>query len=303
LPVFYAHGGFGGQSPTPGQRRFVTATESFARMLDTLGASLREHSLHRLGIAPHSLRAVAPDELGRVLAHAARIDGTMPIHIHAAEQQKEVDDCLIWSGARPVQWLLDQAALDEHWCVIHATHMDARETASLARAKAVVGLCPSTEGDLGDGLFNAKPFLADAGRFGIGGDSHVAVDPFLELRLFEYGQRMTHQSRNPLGREVSESFGARLYRDACRGGAQALAQRVGSIAAGHRADWLVLDESDMAIAGLGGDEMLDSAIFGPARLSIRDVMVGGRWQVRDGVHPRAAPAAARYRATLKRLLA
>jgi formimidoylglutamate deiminase len=302
LPVFYAHSNFGGLAPTPGQRRFITETERFSRMLDVLGLSLRENPVQRLGVAPHSLRAVAPEELERILEHSNRLDAAMPIHIHAAEQQKEVDDCITSLGTRPVQWLLDNAELSERWCVIHATHLDEMETVRLAGSKAVAGLCPTTEGDLGDGLFNASPFLARDGRFGIGGDSHVCVDPFLELRLFEYGQRVRYEKRNVFGLTGAESFGGRLYRAACSGGAQALGQRIGAIAAGRRADWIVLDESDFAIAQQRGDALLDSAIFGPAKAPVSDVMVGGEWRVRHRVHPRAEQSATHYRATLKRLL-
>jgi len=303
LPVFYAHSNFGGLAPTPGQRRFITDTDAFSRMLDALAPSLRASRTQHLGLAPHSLRAVTPGELRRVLEHGDRLDPAMPVHIHVAEQQKEVDDCLAWSGTRPMRWLLDNATLNERWCVIHATHMDEQETSDLAASNAVAGLCPTTEGDLGDGLFNAKTFFARRGRIGIGGDSHVSVDPFLELRLFEYGQRMSFQQRNVFGLTRAESFGGRLYRDACSGGAQALGQRIGSLAEHRRADWMVLDERGLAIAGRHGDELLDSAIFGPARTPVRDVMVGGQWRVRNGVHSHSEQSATRYRATLKRLLA
>ena len=202
-----------------------------------------------------------------------------------------------------MQWLLDSVGPNERWCLVHATHMDATETEGLALSKAVAGLCPTTEGDLGDGFFNAKPFLEHSGRFGIGGDSHVGIDPFAELRVFEYGQRLAHQRRNVLGLAPMESFGGWLYRAACGGGAQALAQPIGSLAPCHRADWIVLDENDVAIAEQRGDALLDSAIFGPTRLPLRDVMVGGQWKVRDGMHGRATQTFARYRATLKRLLA
>ena len=299
LPVFYAHSNFGALPPTPGQRRFITGAEAFVRLLETLGPAAGNRPAHRLGVAPHSLRAVAPDELERLLEYCDAADRAMPVHIHAAEQQKEVDDCIAVLGARPVQWLLDHVALGERWCVVHATHMNAAETAGLAASQAVAGLCPTTEGDLGDGLFNGRAFLARSGRFGVGGDSHVCVDPFLELRLFEYGQRMRFEQRNVFELERGESFGGRLYRAACRGGAQALGQRAGAIAVGHRADWIVLDES---IAQQYDDSLLDSAIFGAAKAPVTDVMVGGQWRVTSRVHPRAAHSAARYRATLHRLL-
>ncbi len=303
LPVFYAHSNFGGLAPTPGQRRFINDADRFSRMLDTLAPRLGANPLQRLGVAPHSLRAVTPEELRLILEHADRLDGTMPIHIHVAEQQKEVDDCIAWSGVRPMQWLIDTIGLNERWCAIHATHMDDAETVALAASSAVAGLCPTTEGDLGDGLFNAKTFFAQQGRFGIGGDSHVGIDPFRELRLLEYGQRTISQQRNVFGLAPGGSFGSRLYRDACAGGAQALGQRIGTIAAHHRADWIVLDADALAIAEREGDEILDSTIFGPLKAPVRDVMVGGQWRVRDGTHACSAQSAARYRTTLKGLLA
>jgi formimidoylglutamate deiminase len=302
LPVFYAHSNFGGLAPTAGQRRFITDTGQFSRMLDTLNTSLAKHPMQRLGVAPHSLRAVAPAELQRLLELREELDAAMPVHIHAAEQQKEVDDCIAALGARPVQWLLDNIAVDERWCLVHATHMDRGETAALAGSTAVAGLCPTTEGDLGDGLFSAKAFLARDGRFGIGGDSHVNVDPFLELRLFEYGQRIKYEQRNVFALAGAESFGGHLYRAACSGGAQALGQRIGAIAAGHRADWVVLDQPDSVPGQQQGDALLDSAIFGPVKAPVGDVMVGGQWHVRNGVHTRAAESAARYAITLRRLL-
>jgi len=180
--------------------------------------------------------------------------------------------------------------------------MDRGETAALAASTAVAGLCPTTEGDLGDGLFSAKTFLARDGRFGIGGDSHVNVDPFLELRLFEYGQRIKYEQRNVFGLARAESIGGRLYRAASGGGAQALGQRIGAIAAGHRADWIVLDQADWASGQQRGDALLDGAIFGPMKAPVGDVMAGGQWHVRNGVHTRAAESAARYAITLKGLL-
>jgi len=276
LPVFYAHSNFGRLAPNAGQRRFVTDTEQFSRMLETLGSALSQNPMQRLGMAPHSLRAVAPGELRQLLALRGRIDDAMPVHIHAAEQRKEVDDCIASLRTRPVQWLLDRMGLNEHWCLVHATHMNKGETTGLADSGAVAGLCPTTEGDLGDGLFNARPFLARDGRFGIGGDSHVSVDPFLELRLFEYGQRMRSEQRNVFGLAREDSFGGRLYRAACSGGAQALGQPIGAIAAGRRADWIVLNASDAAIAPQRGDALLDSAIFGPAKAPVGDVMAGGK---------------------------
>lgn len=306
LPVFYAHGNFGGAPPAIGQRRFLSDTEGFARLLESLAAVLKGAPAARIGAAPHSLRAATPAQLREVVGALDAIDRTAPLHIHAAEQQKEVDDCLAWSGRRPVAWLLDNAALDARWCLIHTTHMDADETAALARSGAVAGICPTTEGDLGDGFFNAAPYLRAGGRIGIGGDSHVGVDPFLELRLFEYGQRLRLERRNVLAAAMrvplGDSLGGQLYRSACAGGAQALAQPVGAIAEGRRADWIVLDTDDPALAEQSGDGLLDAAIFGPVRAPVRDVMVAGRWQVREGRHALSAESLARYRKVMRRLL-
>lgn len=302
LPVLYAHGNFGGAPPTAGQRRFLNSTEAFLRLVDRLQLSVRAQPLQRLGIAPHSLRAVTPEQLHAAVAQITALDAHAPIHIHVAEQIKEVEDSLAWCGLRPAQWLLANAPVDSRWCLIHATHLEAGETRAFAASGAVAGLCPSTEGDLGDGFFDAARFLDGGGRFGIGGDSHVGVDPFQELRLFEYGQRLRTQKRNVLVTELGASLGERLWRAAASGGAQALAQPVGVIAAGARADWLVLNSDDPALAEHQGERLLDAAIFGPARQPVRDVMVGGIWRVRAGWHAGQAQSLARYRAVMRRLL-
>ena len=303
LPVLYAHSNFGGLPPVPGQRRFIHCIDAFERLVEVLGQRLHGTPLRRVGAAPHSLRAVTPQELGAVVAALNRMDTSAPLHIHAAEQRKEVDDSLAWSGLRPVEWLLKEGNLSSRWTLIHATHMTPEETEGLARSGAVAGLCPSTEGDLGDGFFDAPRYLAADGRFGIGGDSHVGVDPFMELRFFEYGQRLKSERRNVLVREIGASLGGELYRRAAAGGAQALAQPVGTLAVGQRADWVVLNTDDAALAEQTGDGWLDAAIFGPVRWPVRDVMVGGQWRVREGAHPQSAASLARYRTTLRRLLA
>jgi formimidoylglutamate deiminase len=297
LPVFYAHSDFGGAPPIPAQRRFVHDTASFHALLDGLALDGL-----KLGVAPHSLRAVAPGELAEIIAFARANDDDAPIHIHASEQQKEVDDCIAWSGTRPVEWLLDNAPLDSRWCVVHATHMTEEETSRLAATGAVACLCPTTETDLGDGVFPSRAYLAAEGRFGIGGDSHVGVDPFLELRLIEGAQRLTLRRRNVLARD-GESTGLALYQAALAGGAQALAQPVGAIEVGRRADLLVLDGDDPALAEQPAAHLLDAAIFGPARHVVRDVMVAGRWVIGDGHHADEEAILVRYRQTIKRLLA
>ena len=297
LPVFYAHSTFGGAPPTPSQRRFISDRESFRALIERL-----RHGGRVLGVAPHSLRAVTPDELRWLVSLVDERKIAGPIHIHAAEQRREVEECIAWSGARPVEWLLDHAALDARWCVVHATHMNAEETRGLAASEAVAGLCPSTEADLGDGVFPAVDYLAARGRLGVGGDSHVGVDPFAELRLVDLTQRLTREKRNLLASD-GESSGLTLFRAALAGGAQALGQPVGALAPGHHADLIVLDASDPVLAEQSPANLLDAVIFGPSRRPVRDVMVSGRWVIGEGHHADEEAIFNRYRQTMKRLLA
>lgn len=308
LPVLYRHSTFGGLPPTEGQKRFVMELDDYAELVHELlarrGESKRPGAmLRRVGIAPHSLRAVTPDELTFAINALDQGDAAAPIHIHAAEQLKEVNDCLAWSHKRPVAWLLDNAALSDRWCLVHATHLDDDETFRLAQSGAVVGLCPTTEANLGDGIFNAPDYLMQKGRFGIGGDSHVGVDPFREVAVIEYAQRLKSARRNILTTANIRNVGAGLFRQALVGGQQALGQRSGAIATGCRADFVVLNADDPALIEREGDDLLDAAIFGPVKNPVRDVMVGGHWRVRDGRHAGEDAALAAYRKTLKRLLA
>lgn len=294
LPVFYAHGGFGGTPPTRRQRRLVHAPHTFYRLYEALEQARTEHG-YVLGIAPHSLRAVTPEELSQVLAFAAP---DAPIHIHVAEQTREVDDCYAWSRLRPVEWLLSTVQVDARWCMVHATHMTEREVHGLAHSGAVAGLAPTTEADLGDGTFPAEAFLVNGGRYGVGSDSNTVIDPFIELRQLEWSQRLRLRRRNVLTAEGEVTVGNALWHGAVRGGAQAVGRRTGAIEAGARADLLVLNTDDPALAEQPADCVLDAAIFGPVRQCVRDVMSGGRWIVRDGHHEHEDPVAQRYRAVL-----
>ncbi len=297
LPVFYAHGNFGGEAIAPLQRRFVHSTYTFEKLHDALARGAKARGFV-LGVAPHSLRAVTPEELNKVVRLAA---AGAPIHIHAAEQMREVEGCLAWSGARPVQWLLDNADVDERWCIVHATHMTDREVAGLAASGAVAGLAPSTEADLGDGIFRAETYLKAGGRFGLGTDSNTLIDPFAEVRQLEWSQRLRARRRNVLAGSSEEPVGSTLWRAAAKGGAQALAQPIGTLAPGMRADLIVLDVEEPALAEQPLDHLLDAAIFGPCRRPVRDLMSGGRWVVRDGHHAREQDVLRRYRAALARI--
>ncbi len=299
LPVLYSHSGFGGQAANDGQRRFIHSSDSYLALQQRLQPLLEQQPTQRLGLCFHSLRAVTPEQIETVLAGA---DSDSPIHIHIAEQQKEVDDCLAWSGRRPLQWLYEHAPVDQRWCLVHATHAQADEVSLMARSGAVAGLCPSTEANLGDGIFPAVDFLAQGGRLGIGSDSHVSVNMSEELRWLEYGQRLRDQRRNRLYRNDQPLIGRSLYDAALAGGAQALGQPVGVLAVGKRADWLVLDGDDPYIATASDDALLGRWLFAGSERQIRDVMVGGRWVVRDRQHAGEQASARAFARVLRELL-
>jgi formimidoylglutamate deiminase len=299
--VLYQTGNFGGAPAGEAQRRFLLKTDAFNAMVESLFKALRGSRHVRVGIAPHSLRAVPPAALREAKAALDRIDPKAPIHIHAAEQTKEVDDCIAWSGKRPVEWLLDEAKCDARWTLVHCTHVTPEETRRLAASGAVAGLCPTTEADLGDGLFPFVDYLAAKGRFGIGSDSNIVVSPAEELRWLEWGQRLARRKRNLVPAAEGQSIGAALWRAALAGGAQALGQPVGAIATGARADFVALDRNHPSLAGHSGDGILDALVFSGAAAAIRHVMVGGRWVVREGRHPAEERIAESYRAAMRRL--
>jgi formiminoglutamate deiminase len=297
LPSFYAQGGFGGAAPVGGQRRFLNDPERFLRLVDRARSMASTLPSAALGIAPHSLRAVTPESLRTVVAAASG----GPVHMHAAEQTREVEDCVAWSGRRPVEWLLDEMQPDRRWCLIHATHMTAEETRRLAASGVVAGLCPLTEASLGDGIFNGSDFLAANGRFGVGTDSNIDIDPAAELRQLEYSQRLAHRARNVMASREGESNGARLFTEALAGGAQALNRPIGAIASGRRADIVVFDPDHPDFAAAGSGRWLDAWIFVAGRSAIKDVFAGGRKVVEGGRHVDRAAIAARYRAALQGL--
>lgn len=296
LPVFYAHGNFDGAAPSPGQRRFLSDIDGFATLLGASQPKLSGDA--NIGVAPHSLRAVTPDELAALLA----LSPTGPVHIHAAEQIKEVADCVAWSGARPVEWLLANAGVDERWCLIHSTHLDANEVARLAASGAVAGLCPITEGNLGDGIFPAVDFLAAGGRFGVGTDSNILIDAAQELRALEYSQRLAQRARALLASEEAPFVGTNLFAHAVQGGAQALGVPAG-LAAGHAADIVSLDLDHPAFAGADDATLLDRWIFAARAGAIDCVWRAGVQRVAAGRHVDGEAIGAAYRACVARILA
>jgi len=298
LPVFYAHGGFGAAPAGPMQRRFLNDPDRFAALIDGARRAVAGLEDGVVGIAPHSLRAASPEELTTILPLA---QGN-PVHIHIAEQVKEVEDCLAWSGQRPVEWLYNHAPVGPGWCLVHATHMTEAETQRLAASGAVAGLCPITEANLGDGLFPAPEFLGQGGRFGVGSDSNVLVDAAEELRVLEYGQRLSRRGRNLLALSEGESVGASLFKNALSGGAQALGAKEFGLAIGAPADIVSLDLDHPSLAGRGGDALLDGWIFAGRTGIVESVWRWGKQVVEQGRHRDAARIALRYRQTLERLL-
>jgi formimidoylglutamate deiminase len=297
LPTFYAHGGCGGAPPSPGQTRFLSSLDSFATLLDASRRHIARWPGSTLGIAPHSLRGADAAQLRALLtAHPSG-----PIHMHAAEQTKEVDECIAWSGARPVQWLLDTLPVDERWCLIHCTHMTAHESERLARSGAVAGLCPITEANLGDGIFQAPRFLDSGGRIAVGSDSNVRVSLAEELRTLEYGQRLRDGKRNRLGPSGS-STGRHIFDAVRKGGAQALQLNSGVIAAGRTADIVILDGAHPALTARREDTILDSWIFAGGDGVVWDVFAGGQRVVSQGRHLRREAILSRFTATMRRLL-
>lgn len=298
LPVLYSYAGFGGQPAQAGQQRFIQDVDSYLQQQAVIQRQINGNALQNLGLCFHSLRAVTPEQMYQVLKAS---DPTLPVHIHIAEQQKEVNDCLNWSGQRPISWLYDHLDINARWCLIHATHADAYEVTKMAHSGAVAGLCPTTEANLGDGIFPGVDYLAQEGRWGIGSDSHVSLNVVEELRWLEYGQRLRDQRRNRLIAQGQTRVGDVLYQQALSGGAQACGVPVGQLSVGYRADWLVLDNQDPYLAAATDNTLLNRWLFAGHIGQIRDVYVGGVARVVDGVHPQQQAAASDFLQLLQQL--
>ena len=303
LPTFYAHGGFGAQEPSARQRRFVTDLERFGRIVEASRKAMGGLAGGNVGVAPHSLRAVALAELPELAALAAG----GPIHIHIAEQVREVEECVAWSGRRPIECLLEATTVDDRWCLVHATHADPEELRRIAAVGAVVGLCPITEASLGDGIFPAQEFRGLGGRLGIGTDSNVLLDAGAELRMLEYSQRLKRRARNVLAGESGGSTGRSLFDAALAGGAQALLGVSGGwqvgLAAQAPLDLVSLDVRHPMLIERREDEILDSWIFAAGREVIDCVWRAGEKVVAGGRHRRREALIARYRRAMRVLLA
>ncbi|QCT19068.1 formimidoylglutamate deiminase [Jejubacter calystegiae] len=297
LPALYSWSGFDERSPEAGQRRFIHSTDDYLQLQTRLAAAIRDERLINHGICFHSLRAVSERQIDEVLGSAG---SHLPVHIHIAEQEKEVRDCLAWSGQTPVAWLLDHAPVDERWCLVHATHLTGQETAALAHSGAIAGLCPTTEASLGDGLFPATNYLRHGGRWGIGSDSHVSLSVLEELRWLEYGQRLRDRQRNRLATRAQPMVGNLLLSQAASGGAQACGIRGGRLAPGLRADWLLLDD-DAWLGACPEAHMINRWLFAGDSSTIRHVWVAGRAVIQDRTHPLEQQAARDFARVMREL--
>ena len=301
LPVLYQYAGFGQQAANEGQKRFINSTAQFNQLVSECFALTKEYPNTNIGIAPHSLRAVDKISIEEAVKHVRSLDNKAPIHIHIAEQQQEVVDCLQHYSKRPVQWLLDNIELDEHWCLIHATHIDEQEQQGIVASKAIAGICPTTEANLGDGIFPTAEFLALNGTFAIGSDSHISVNPIEELRWLEYAQRLTKQQRAILASSEMASVGQNLWQKAAAGGAQSTNSNTGELAIGKQADLLVFDEKQTTLFANKNNHLLDSVIFAGQKNMIKDVMVNGNWVVQNGEHKHEQSSADNFSKLLKKL--
>lgn len=301
LPTLYARGGFDGSPLNDAQKRFASTPDTIARILSDLQSDWRGSPLVTTGVGLHSLRAVDIQGLGNLLQAAGP---RAPIHIHIAEQQREVEACLAATGQRPVAHLMNHLTVDARWCLVHATHLSEGEVTAIARSEAVAGLCPITEANLGDGIFPFEAYVAQTGRFGIGSDSNVLLSPWEEIRLLEYGLRLQSQKRCvALPPEQKGSIGAWLYCQSLAGGAQACGMSLNGLQPGARADLCVLDERCLSLPDLQNDDILDSAIFATSSPPVRHVMCAGQWRITDGHHADEARLTKAFHATLRTLMA
>jgi len=298
LPVLYSYADFNEQALRHEQRRFSTNPEQILKLIDLLEPARNGQT--EVGVAPHSLRAASTQQITELVRS---LPAQRPIHIHIAEQQKEVDSCIAYSGKRPVELLFDTQEVNERWCLVHATHLTSQEVTQIAHSKAIAGICTSTEGNLGDGFFPLIDYIGQQGRFGIGSDSHVSQSPIEELRWLEYGQRLRAQRRNIASVPGQRHIGDFLWQACLQGGAQATGRNVGSLAVGQRADLLVLDADHPNLSGIASADILNSWIFSGNDNLVRDVLVGGKWRVKDAQHVNQSDIQLRFKHTMRQLRA
>lgn len=301
LPVLYMTSGFDNQPVKNAQLRFYHSVDDYCDLINSLSREFRNARRHHLGIAFHSLRAVPIAAMHTVLETIQIMGSQSPIHIHISEQQQEVEDCIQFSGKRPVQLLLDEFDINVEWCLIHATHMDQNEIESLAQTGAVVGLCPTTEANLGDGIFPLQRFLNSGGQIAIGSDSNISISPVEELRWLEYGQRLSLNSRNVASQHNTVHCGESLLQSVYNGGSHACGGQQGAIAPGYQANLIFLDIESPQFVDKTNQYLLDSFIFSGNKNPVRDVMLAGEWVVRNFQHVRESQIINNYKTTIHKL--
>jgi formimidoylglutamate deiminase len=299
LPTLYQTSDFGAAAPTERQRQFTLATDDFLRLVDGFRGSLQSSPLLEIGLAFHSLRAVPEEAMRAVLA--AQGDCKV-VHIHVAEQEKEVQSAQQHLGCRPLQWLVQQGLLDARWCLVHATHATNAELDGIAAAQCIIALCTTTEANLGDGIFPLEAWLARQGAFAVGSDSHISLSPTEELRWLEYEARLARRHRNVLHDKSMASTGSMLWRRACEAGARASGRAIGSLEPGRRADIVVLDLNTPLFAGRSDETIVDTFVFAGPGHAVRDVMVAGRWLVQEGRHFADTAICAGYKRAIQKLI-
>lgn len=298
LPVLYSHSGFGGLEPNDGQARFINTSQSYLDLQKQCEQVLVGSKLHNLGICFHSLRAVTEQQINEVLSE---LDSKRVIHIHISEQQKEVNDSIAWSGQRPVEWLHNHIGLNDRWNLIHATHINEHELNAIANNKAIVGLCPTTEANLGDGIFPGAEFESLGGRWGVGSDSHVSLSIVEELRTLEYGQRLRDQQRNRLYRREQVSIGDNMFNQALLGGNQSCGVELG-LSVGNRADFMVLDDIHPFIGSSESKDILNRWLFACSENVVKDVFVAGKQVIADGRHEHETVSRSEFSKVIKKVI-
>jgi formimidoylglutamate deiminase len=302
LPVLYTYAGFNQVEPSAAQARFIHQTDEYCQLLEKLNLHYKNHPTVGLGIAPHSLRAVSDEQLDIIIPLIRQIDANAPIHIHISEQLKEVEDCLAHYAKRPVEWLLENHTMDKNWCLVHATHLTEKEVSQLAKSGAVAGICPTTEANLGDGIYPTAEYMRLGGKLALGSDSHIAVNVADEIRTLEYGQRLTKHQRAVLVSNECASVGQYLYQHAAVNGANTVNQNVGEIAVGKRADLVVLDLNHPTLYAKKGSILLDAAIFACDKLPVKDVMVAGKWSLKNTTNAKSEQITKDYLGVMDKLM-
>ncbi len=295
LPVLYTFSGFGDQPAQPLQKRFIQTTEQYLEQFRNLLNT--QTGLQNLGICFHSLRAANIQQMKSVLE---ALPDELPVHVHISEQMKEVNDCIDWCGQRPVEYLYSQLPVNQRWCLVHATHLNQNEVSLIAKSGAVAGICPTTEANLGDGIFSAVDYIQQNGYWGIGSDSHVSLNALEELRWLEYGQRLVHQKRNRLVSSEQKSVGELLWSQAAKGGAQACGVKLGQLDVGYRADWLELRSNEW-MSYQPTEQWLNRWLFAGEKSQIDNVYVAGNQVIRNGHHPLEDELSERFSKVMKEL--